>query len=101
MKGITAANWRYYYDSQGRLYYERLAQFCHAILVASGGVIIVRLEKIYSTILIDEVQDMGGYDLKIIEAIYQSKLNLVVVGRPSAGNLFNKFRSFSQHIQRG
>lgn len=80
LKGITAANWRYYYDSQGRLYYERLAQFCHAILVASGGVIIDRLEKIYSTILIDEVQDMGGYDLKIIEAIYQSNLNLVVVG---------------------
>lgn len=80
LKGITAANWRYYYDSQGRLYYERLAQFCHAILVASGGVIIDRLEKIYSTILIDEVQDMGGYDLKIIEAIYQSSLNLVVVG---------------------
>ncbi|MGP7817842.1 UvrD-helicase domain-containing protein [Niallia sp. 01092] len=33
-----------------------------------------------STILIDEIQDMGGYDLKIIEAIYRSSLNLVVVG---------------------
>ncbi|AND42613.1 UvrD-helicase domain-containing protein [Cytobacillus oceanisediminis] len=80
LKGVKAVHWRYYYDSQGRLYYERLAQFCHAILEASAGVIIDRLEKIYSTILIDEVQDMGGYDLKIIEAIYQSNLNLVVVG---------------------
>ena len=80
LKGISAANWRYYYDSYGRLYYERLAQFCHVILEASCGVIIDRLQKIYTTILIDEVQDMGGYDLKIIEAIYQSNLNLVVVG---------------------
>lgn len=80
LKGISATNWRYYYDFQGRLYYQRLAQFCHLILEASRGAIIDRLEKIYSTILIDEVQDMGGYDLKIIEAIYRSNLNLVVVG---------------------
>ncbi|WP_059172298.1 UvrD-helicase domain-containing protein [Bacillus sp. FJAT-27445] len=80
LKGITATNWRYYYDFQGRLFYERLAQLCHVILEASRSVIIDRLEKIYSTLLIDEVQDMGGYDLKIIEAIYQSNLNLVVVG---------------------
>lgn len=80
LKGITAANWRYYYDFQGRLYYERLAQFCHVILEASGGVIIDRLQKIYTMILIDEIQDMRGYDLKIIEAIYRSNLNLVVVG---------------------
>jgi DNA helicase II / ATP-dependent DNA helicase PcrA len=80
LKGITAANWRYYYDFQGRLYYERLAQFCYVVLEISGGAIIDRLQKIYSTILIDEIQDMGGYDLKIIEAIYRSNLNLVVVG---------------------
>jgi DNA helicase II / ATP-dependent DNA helicase PcrA len=80
IKGITAANWRYYYDFQGRLYYERIAQLCHVILEVSGGVIIDRLQKIYTTILIDEIQDMGGYDLKIIEAIYRSNINLVVVG---------------------
>ncbi|MEJ6529326.1 UvrD-helicase domain-containing protein [Exiguobacterium sp. USCH10] len=80
IKGITAANWRYYYDFQGRLYYERIAQLCHVILEVSDGVIIDRLQKIYTTILIDEIQDMGGYDLKIIESIYRSNINLVVVG---------------------
>ncbi|KSU59061.1 DNA/RNA helicase [[Bacillus] enclensis] len=80
LKGITADNWRYYYDFQGRLYYQRLAQFCNLVLEASEGAMINRLEKIYSTILIDEVQDMGGYDLKIIEAIYHSNIDLVVVG---------------------
>lgn len=99
LKGITATNWRYYYDFQGRLYYQRLAQFCHLILEASERAVIDRLEKIYSTILIDEVQDMGGYDLKIIEAIYQSNLNLVVVGdhrqatySTNSGPFFSRYR---------
>ncbi|WP_238594559.1 UvrD-helicase domain-containing protein [Caenibacillus caldisaponilyticus] len=80
LRGVTATNWKYYYDSHGNLYYERLAQFCYNILLKSGNTIIDRLEKIYTTILIDEIQDMVGYDLKIIEAIYKSKLNLIIVG---------------------
>ncbi len=115
LKGITAANWRYYYDSLGRLYYERLAQFSHVILEASDGVIIDRLQKIYTTILIDEIQDMGGYDLKIIEAIYRSNLNLVVVGdhrqatystnsgpflsRYRGVNIFNFFTEVLKHLE--
>lgn len=115
LKGITAANWRYYYDSLGRLYYERLAQFSNVILEASDGVIIDRLQKIYTTILIDEIQDMGGYDLKIIEAIYRSNLNLVVVGdhrqatystnsgpflsRYRGVNIFNFFTEVLKHLE--
>ncbi|KOP68400.1 DNA/RNA helicase [Bacillus sp. FJAT-18019] len=113
LKGITATNWRYYYDSQGRLYYERLAQFCYMILEASGGVIVDRIQNIYTTILIDEIQDMGGYDLKIIEAIYRSSLRLVIVGdhrqatyttnsgpflsRYRGVNIFNFFTEVLQH----
>lgn len=113
LKGITALNWKYYYDSQGRLYYERLAQFCYVILEASGGVIVDRIQKIYTTILIDEIQDMGGYDLKIIEAIYRSSLRLVIVGdhrqatyttnsgpflsRYRGVNIFNFFTEVLQH----
>lgn len=102
LKGITTTNWRYYYDFQGRIYYQRLAQFCHVILGASGGAVIDRLEKIYSTILIDEIQDMRGYDLKIVEAIYQSNLNLVVVGdhrqatySTNSGPFFGKYRGIN------
>ncbi|QAS57271.1 DNA/RNA helicase [Lysinibacillus fusiformis] len=102
LKGIKATNWRYYYDFQGRLYYQRLAQFCHLVLEASRGAIIDRLEKIYTTILIDEVQDMGGYDLKIIEAIYRSNLNLVVVGdhrqatySTNSGTFLNRYRGIN------
>lgn len=102
LKGVNATNWRYYYDFQGKLYYERLAQFCYVILNASMGAIIDRLEKIYSTILIDEVQDMRGYDLKIVEAIYQSNLNLVVVGdhrqatySTNSGPFLSKYRGIN------
>src|SRR5699024_6897320 len=79
LRGIKADNWKYYYDFYGNLYYERLAQFSYKILKSSDNVL-KRLESIYKTVLIDEVQDMVGYDLRIIEELYNARLNLVIVG---------------------
>src|SRR5699024_9922462 len=78
-RGIKADNWKYYYDFHGNLYYERLAQFSYVILQSSANVL-KRLESIYKTVLIDEIQDMVGYDLRIIEALFKARFNLVIVG---------------------
>lgn len=46
----------------------------------SSDKVIQRLEKTYSHIYIDEVQDMAGYDLNIIEALIKSNVSITCVG---------------------
>lgn len=46
----------------------------------SQGKVIKRLEKIYSDIYIDEVQDLSGEDFKILDLLFKSMLNIKCVG---------------------
>ena len=56
----------------------------------SGHQVITRLEKIYSSIYIDEVQDLAGRDINILEKLFQSNINIVCVGD-------NKQATFQTH----
>lgn len=46
----------------------------------SNSRVINRLQEIYSHIFIDEVQDMAGYDLNIIEILMKSDISVTCVG---------------------
>ncbi|MCI1958821.1 MAG: UvrD-helicase domain-containing protein [Clostridia bacterium] len=46
----------------------------------TNGAVLDRLERIYSHIYIDEVQDMAGYDLNLIELLMRSGLSVTIVG---------------------
>lgn len=73
---------RYYLDSAGNVYRDAASDLAYELDVASEGKVIRRLEAIYDQILVDEVQDMAGYDLKLLELLMKSKLVLVMVGDP-------------------
>lgn len=44
------------------------------------GKVIARLEEVYSYIYIDEVQDLAGEDLSLLEMLFASKINIICVG---------------------
>jgi superfamily I DNA/RNA helicase len=46
------------------------------------GCIFNRLERIYSHIFIDEVQDLAGYDLEILKNLFNSKCEILIVCDP-------------------
>jgi superfamily I DNA/RNA helicase len=46
----------------------------------SQGASIKRLEEIYSKILIDEIQDLAGYDLNLLELFFDSQADILCVG---------------------
>jgi superfamily I DNA/RNA helicase len=48
----------------------------------SNGAVIDRLTRIYPFVFVDEVQDLAGYDLDILAALFQSPANVVMVGDP-------------------
>lgn len=59
----------------------------------SNGKVIFRLEEIYDTIFFDEIQDLAGYDIDIIELLLKSKIDIVCCGD-------NKQATFSTHNTR-
>ncbi len=48
----------------------------------SGGAVIDRLIRVFPHVFIDEVQDLAGYDLDILEALARSRVRLLMVGDP-------------------
>ena len=78
--GIYVTGASRFLDSQNRCYKLHLAKLAVDVKTASNGAVLNRLSRIYDTIYIDEVQDLNGYDLDVIEALLQSPINLNLVG---------------------
>ena len=91
----------YYFDSKGNIYSEYVSEFCVEVNKASNGKIVKRLESIYDTILIDEIQDMGGWDLDFLELLLGSTIKLVIVGDPRQSTLRTNTRSQRNRQYRG
>lgn len=69
-----------FFDSSGQVYRRNLAKLACEINIASGGMALRRLEAIYSDIFIDEVQDLNGWDLEVVDALLGSGIRLTMVG---------------------
>lgn len=69
-----------YITSNGDVKSKEIAELVLQINKKSQGKVINRLSKLYSHIFIDEVQDMAGYDLDIIEMLMYSEIVVICVG---------------------
>jgi DNA helicase II / ATP-dependent DNA helicase PcrA len=68
-------------DTESRAYKRYLSKLAIDVAAAaSGGSVIDRLERIYDEIHVDEVQDLTGYDLDILEMLLKSKVAMRLVG---------------------
>ncbi len=64
------------------IYSDKVSKFTIKCNRESGGKVIERLSKIYAHIFIDEVQDLSGYDLCFLELLFNSNINILLVGDP-------------------
>lgn len=67
-------------DSEGRAYKRHLAKLAVLVNLSSNGAVLDRLSRIYDRIWIDEVQDLNGHDLVVLEALMDSPIELRLVG---------------------
>ena len=67
----------HYLSPHRNLYHNRLAKLC---LKECAPQIKGRIEKYYDCFLIDEVQDLGGYDFNLMQAIVPTKIDCLFVG---------------------
>lgn len=90
-----------YLDGDGRAYGQTLAKLAHEVNQAAGGAVLDRLEAIYSMILIDEVQDLVGWDLEIVRLLLGSAIDMVMVGDLRQSLLETDFRAAKNKKYRG
>ena len=74
--------WKYYFNDLHQPYSARLSLLAKKIVAEVGAAPFDRLAQIYSHLYIDEVQDLRGNDLEILEGLMRSTLNVFITGDP-------------------
>ena len=72
----------YFLDSNDDLYRDGVSDFVVALDKETKGAVIGRLERIFTHIFVDEVQDLVGYDLDVLDLLLASRIKLMLVGDP-------------------
>jgi hypothetical protein len=73
---------QYYCNRAGDMYADWTADFAVKANNATSGDVVHRLEAMYDEIYVDEVQDLVGYDLDLLDALLRSEIHMVMVGDP-------------------
>jgi DNA helicase-2/ATP-dependent DNA helicase PcrA len=88
-----------YLDGNLDVYRDRVSQLAVHINRLTNGLVSHRLERCFSHIFIDELQDCAGYDLEVLDMLLATSLNVVLMGDPrqtiittNHGNLNRKYR---------
>lgn len=71
---------KHYLSNDGTIYTDKIAKFTCLCNEKTNGKVINRLEQIYGLICIDEVQDLAGYDFNFLELLFNSNMQMLVVG---------------------
>ncbi|MBU3070211.1 UvrD-helicase domain-containing protein [Aestuariicella sp. G3-2] len=73
---------RYFFTSDQKVYSDKLALLALRCNEKSEGRVFDRIARCFNHIYIDEVQDLAGYDLEVLEELFQSKADITLVGDP-------------------
>lgn len=73
---------RYYLDPSRAVYRNEVAALADEANRRSGGKVVDRLAGMYDHIYVDEIQDMAGYDLELLDVLLKSPIALTMVGDP-------------------
>lgn len=79
-RGVSNGARSRYFTADGDLRKTHLPQYATRLNEASHGHPLRRLERIYDRIFIDEAQDLCGYDLEVLELLFDSELPIYLVG---------------------
>ncbi|MDR1189950.1 MAG: UvrD-helicase domain-containing protein [Bifidobacteriaceae bacterium] len=73
---------QYYVDRVGNVYSDRVSALACNLDDLSHGAVVARIAECYDIILIDEMQDLAGWDLNLVERLMKSCARVVAVCDP-------------------
>jgi DNA helicase-2/ATP-dependent DNA helicase PcrA len=76
------ANINYFLDNNADMYRDGVSDFVATLNNSTDGAVVTRLEKIFTHIFVDEVQDLVGYDLDVLDLLLASRIKITLVGDP-------------------
>lgn len=82
---IKEGDLKHYIDKSNCIYTDKLSKFVLKCDELSGGRVIDRVASLFDEIFVDEVQDLAGYDLLVLEAFMDSTIRVLLVGDPRQG----------------
>lgn len=71
---------RYYISGNDRIWSDRASDFACALINKTSGLPVQRAESIFERIIIDEAQDLAGWDLELINHLLLSKIQIILIG---------------------
>ncbi len=72
----------HYFNKEMKIFSDKLSKFVCRCNTKCKGLVIDRMRRLYPYIFIDEVQDLAGYDLEIIQLLNKANVELLLVGDP-------------------
>lgn len=72
----------HFFDARRQVFSDKLSKLVIRCNEQSGGAVIDRLSRVFPHVFVDEVQDLAGYDLDILDALARSPVRLLMVGDP-------------------
>ncbi|NMY76987.1 UvrD-helicase domain-containing protein [Pseudomonas sp. WS 5071] len=69
-----------FFNPSGALYAAELGKLSNLLVEQSQGALLYRLESLYDEILVDEVQDLSGWDWELLEKLFASRIDIRMVG---------------------
>lgn len=73
---------RYYLDRASNVYADLASDLACRLIDETGGLPIRRLQSIFECLFVDELQDLSGYDYRLLEHLLGSGLHVFAVGDP-------------------
>lgn len=73
---------KYYFTNSFRIYSDKISKFVYQCNSKTNGDVVSRIERIFDCVLVDEVQDLAGYDLELLKLLFQSEPEVLLVGDP-------------------
>ncbi len=72
----------YYFNSKRDIYRDRVAECVLAADDVTCGAVLKRLGTIYDHIMVDEMQDLNGYDVELLDRLFDMDLAVTCAGDP-------------------
>ncbi len=73
---------RHYFTKDMKIFSDKLSKFVFKVNRKSRNEVFRRISRLYSSIFIDEVQDLAGYDLELIKNLLKTESEVLLVGDP-------------------
>ena len=71
---------RYFFSSPNRIWSDRATDFACQLIDATGGLPINRVQGVFDRIIVDEAQDLAGWDLELTEHLLKSAVEVALIG---------------------